>query len=111
MKIPLLKNLLPRLDSVFWLSAVVVGVLFLAFLVWGDDGLLRLWGLQDLRHTVREENKAILLENLSYAEAIESLKLSGTVETIARGELGLIRQDEVILVVPPAQAVKSKIAP
>ena len=107
MKIPSLKNILPRLDSVFLLSAVVVGIFFLAFLVWGDDGLLRLWALQDLRRDVRETNKSILLENLHYAEAIESLKMSSTVENLARGELGLIRQDEVILVVPTPEPAPS----
>lgn len=87
-------------NQIFLLSSFVIVMTFLAFSVWGDDGLLRLLELKNLRDQIAEENKDMLMNNLAQTQEILNLNKTTTIEQVARSELGMIRQDEVILVFP-----------
>jgi len=103
MKLRLLEKirLLPWLTrQMFFVLSLVIIVLFCGFAIWGDDGLLRLWQLKELKNQIVSENKNILMENFSYMQQVESLKNPSFIERWAKSALGMIRQDEIILVFP-----------
>lgn len=87
-------------NRIFWFLGIFIVFIFFSFTIWGEDGLMRLWELKDIRNQISKENKNTLLENLASLQEIENLKESRYVEQIARSELGMIREDEVILVIP-----------
>ncbi len=87
-------------NQIFLLASFTIVMMFFAFSIWGDDGLLRLLELKNLRDQIAEENKGMLLNNLANTQEILNLKKTTTIEQVARSELGMIRQDEVILVFP-----------
>lgn len=95
-----LKTITFPTNQIFLLSSFIIVLMFLAFSVWGDDGLLRLLELKNLRDQIAEENKVVLLDNLANTQEILGLKKTATIEQVARSNLGMIRQDEVILVFP-----------
>lgn len=95
-----LKNFSLPSNQIFALSAATIVVVIFSFSLWGEDGLLRLLELKQLRNQIAEENKSMLLENLSYTQEIANLKKTTTIEQVARSELGMIRDDEVILLFP-----------
>ena len=54
--------------------------------------------LKNLKAQIATENKNILLDNLSHWQEIQNLKQVSSIEQVARSEMGLIRQDEVVLI-------------
>lgn len=89
----------PERNQIFILVGLFILFMFTTYTIWGEDGLMRLWELKDVRNQIAEENKNVLLQNLSQIEEIQKLKESHYVEQVARSELGMIREDEVILVI------------
>jgi cell division protein FtsB len=75
-------------------------VAFFGMTVWGDEGLLHLMQLNRGRSEILSENQRILKENLFYLEEIRSFKSVRYQEQKARSELGMIRQNETVFVVP-----------
>lgn len=88
------------LNTVFLVGALLVFVAFLGMTVWGDEGLLHLIRLNRMRSEILSENQRLLKENLFYLEDIRSAKSVRYQEQKARSELGMIRQNETVFVVP-----------
>lgn len=88
------------LNTAFLVGALLVFVAFFGMTVWGDEGLLHLMQLNRARSEILSENQRILRENLFYLEEIRSFKSERYQEQKARSELGLIRENEIVFVVP-----------
>jgi len=85
-------------NQFFLLASFLVLIMFFAFAILGSDGLLRLLELKNLRDQIAQENKDMLLQNLANTQEILSMKKTTSIEQVARSELGMIRQDEVVLI-------------
>ncbi len=78
----------------------VVGILFLLFLLMlvGDNGLLDYNRLKARKAALAEKNAQVVRENISMYREIERMKNDPSyVESVARQELGVIAEDEMIL--------------
>ena len=90
-----------------WLTPLlIVVIVLLQYPLWlGDGGWLKLWKLrgevvkqQELNGKLRERNDTLSAEVRDLKEA------SDAIEERARGELGMIRSDEVFIRVVPGQS-------
>jgi len=84
-------------------SVIIVGMIVLLFIaVFGDKGAADLSMLRQEKHLIMQKNKRLEAENLELMEQIDRLKENdlGFIESIARQELGMVREDEVILKLP-----------
>ncbi|MCP5464123.1 MAG: septum formation initiator family protein [Deltaproteobacteria bacterium] len=88
-------------NNIFLTAAVVVFVLFFFVTVWGDGGLVELYGLKQQRDKIVASNRQLLQENLLRLQEIQKLKESRFVEQKARSDLGMIRKDEIVFVIKP----------
>ena len=77
---------------------IIVAGLFLAvqYALWfGDKNVFDLYRLQQVTELTRQENLALQQRNDKLLAEVIDLKEGGeTVETLARSELGLIKEDE-----------------
>ena len=89
-----------------WLTPMLIAlIVLLQYPLWfGDGGWLKLWSLggevarqQELNDKLRVRNETISAEVRDLKEARDAI------EERARGELGMIRSDEVFVRVVPAQ--------
>jgi cell division protein FtsB len=83
----------------FFLSLVLV-ILFNLFLmmIFGDKGLVELGHMKRERGVIIEKNIKIEAENLDLYRKINRLKTDATyIERVAREELGMIGQSEVVV--------------
>lgn len=88
----------PALLLVGTLSAV-------PWLVFSGDGLVRMVSLRRELDAVRSENMRVRRTIASLKEEIRSLKEDpDAIERVARRELGLVRPDEFVFVMPKAGA-------
>ena len=90
-----------------WLTPLLIAlIVLLQYPLWfGEGGFLRLWelggevaGQQELNGKLRVRNETISAEVRDLKEARDAI------EERARGELGMIRSDEVFVRVVPGQA-------
>jgi cell division protein FtsB len=84
-------------------SVIIVGMIVLLFIaVFGDKGAADLSMLRQEKYLIMQKNKRLEAENLELMEQIDRLKENdlGFIESIARQELGMVREDEVILKLP-----------
>ena len=84
-------------------SVVVVGMIVLLFIaVFGDKGAADLSMLRQEKRLLMQKNDRIEADNLELLRQIDRLKNEdlGFIESIARRELGMVREDEVILKLP-----------
>ncbi len=90
-----------------WLTPLLIAlIVLLQYPLWlGDGGWLKLWSLggdvarqQELNGKLRVRNETISAEVRDLKEARDAI------EERARGELGMIRSDEVFVRVVPAQS-------
>jgi cell division protein FtsB len=86
--------------------AIVTMFLMLLFIVFGENGLTDLHKLKMEKDNLSKKNEELKKENLSLYREIERLKNDPSyVEDVARKELGVIGENEVIIKVKPKQRV------
>ncbi len=87
------------------LLSIVIVLLFslLVFIMFSDSGLADLFKLKSERDRLLQENARLKRENLTMYRMIERLKNDPEyIESIARKELGMIKNGEVILKPKPS---------
>jgi cell division protein FtsB len=85
------------------LSITIVGMIVLLFIaVFGDNGAADLSVLRQEKRLIMQKNERLDAENRDLLRQIDRLKKNdlGFIENIARRELGMVREDEVILKLP-----------
>ena len=87
------------LKAGIFLSVAVVFLVLLCFLIiFGDNGIRELKYLKQQQDHLMEKNRAIIRENLALYRKVERLQTDLTyIERVARKELGVIGNDEIIL--------------
>jgi cell division protein FtsB len=84
-------------------SVIVVGMILLLFVaVFGDKGAADLSMLRQEKRLLMQKNDRMEAENRELLEQIDRLKNEdlGFIESIARQELGMVKENEVILKLP-----------
>lgn len=89
-----------RLNRTLFGLGAAFSIAWTVVTVVGQDGLLRLWELSVDRDRIRSENHRVLLDNLRLTEEIHRLKQPRVIEQRARSDMGLVRPDEVVYVLP-----------
>jgi len=88
---------MPKQNLLLTLAVIVLFVLLLLIL-FGDKGLADLNMLKKNRDQMVEKNSRLMGENLSLYRAIERLQTDPTyIENIARQELGVVGENELII--------------
>jgi cell division protein FtsB len=86
-----------KLNILLSVSVLLLVALFI-FIIVSEHGLADLRQLKTERDTLVEENKKLTRENQAISIEIDRLKHDpGYIESIARQELGMIGEDEIIL--------------
>ena len=80
------------------ITIVLVLFLLVQYRIWvGKDSLADVWQLQQAVQAQREENQLLLIRNARLAAEVRDLKKGlAAVETRARKELGMVREDETL---------------
>ena len=87
---------------------VLVLVLMLSFLAFGEWGLLHYWRLSEERRSLEERSQALQRDNELLREKIYRLRKDDRyLEKVAREELGLARDGEIIYLFPSAGLKKA----
>lgn len=92
--------------NIMLVLAIMTMFLMLLFIVFGENGLTDLYKLKMKKDNLSITNDELKKENLSLYREIERLKNDPDyVEDVARKELGVIGEDEVIIKVKPKPSV------
>ena len=87
-----------RKQSIFISVAVVLLFSLLCFIIFSEHGLVDLNTLKKERDQLVEKNELLSYENLTLSAEIDRLQHDPKyIESIARQELGMVGQDELIL--------------
>ena len=87
-----------RTQGIFLSITVVLLVALLFFIIFGEHGFIDLNILRKEKDQLAEKNEQLSHENLSLSVEIDRLKHDPRyIENIARQELGMIAEDELIL--------------
>ena len=87
-----------RKQSVFLSIAALVLVSLLFFIIFGEHGLIDLNSLKRERDQLAEKTETLNRKNLSLSVEIDRLKHDPKyIENVARQELGMVGEDELIL--------------
>lgn len=87
-----------RTQGIFLSITVVLLVSLLFFIIFGEHGFIDLNILKKERDQLAEKNEQLSHENLSLSVEIDRLKHDPKyIENIARQELGMVAEDELIL--------------
>lgn len=87
-----------RKQSIFLSIGVVVLLSLLFFIIFGEHGLIDLNALKNERDQLAAKSEQMTRENLSLSVEIDRLKHDAKyIENIARQELGMVGEDELIL--------------
>jgi cell division protein FtsB len=87
-----------RKQSIFISVAVVLLFSLLCFIIFSEHGLVDLNTLRKERDQLVEKNERLSYENLTLSAEIDRLQHDPKyIESIARQELGMVGQDELIL--------------
>ncbi|HEY5975887.1 MAG TPA: septum formation initiator family protein [Geobacteraceae bacterium] len=82
-------------------AGCIVFILF--FTIFGERGLLRIYHLHKEKHEIQQRVEAMRQENQKLVREIDALKNDRRyLESIARKDFGLVRQNEIIYQFPPA---------
>ena len=82
---------------------VLVLVLMLSFLAFGEWGLVHYWRLSEERRSLEERSQALQRDNELLREKIYRLRKDDRyLEKVAREELGMARDGEIIYLFPSA---------
>jgi cell division protein FtsB len=85
-------------QSILFAFAILSLSSLLLFIIFGESGLADLNILKREKNAIEEKNEAITQENLTKYREIDRLKHDlKYVEKVARDELGMIREGEVII--------------
>lgn len=87
-------------NSLFLIAALVIFCGFFVMTVWGKDGLVELYNLSQAKNRVAQTNQNLLQDNLLVLGQIKKMKDKSYVEQRIKSELGLIREDEIVFVIP-----------
>lgn len=80
-------------------AGIIAFILF--FTIFGDRGLLRIYHLNKQNEEIRERLESLKSENTNLKREIEALRGDRRyLESIARRDFGLVRQNEVIYQFP-----------
>ncbi len=97
-----MKRLAPLVERVLPIAILVVALVGAPVLIFSPEGLPRLRGLERELAAVDEENKRVEREIEELRGRVERLRDDpAAVERIARDDLGLVRQSEVVFQFPP----------
>jgi cell division protein FtsB len=87
-----------RTQGIFLSITVVLMFSLFFFIIFGEHGFLDLNTLKKERDQLAEKNEQLSHQNLSLSVEIDRLKHDPTyIENIARQELGMVAEDELIL--------------
>ena len=87
-----------RTQGIFLSITVVLLVSLLFFIIFGEHGYVDLTVLKTERDQLIEKNELLTHENISLSIEIDRLKNDPKyIENIARQELGMVAEDELIL--------------
>jgi cell division protein FtsB len=87
-----------RTQGIFLSVTVVLLVSLLCFIIFGEHGFMDLNILKKERDQLAENNERLSHQNLSLSVEIDRLKHDPKyIENIARQELGMVAEDELIL--------------
>ena len=87
-----------RKKKVVIAASVLVFLGFLIVIAWGERGAIDLYQLRLQRDRMNQTNLELQKDNEALFRAIQRLKHDlDFVEDIARRELGMVRQDEVVV--------------
>jgi cell division protein FtsB len=82
--------------------AILTMCSMLLFIIFGENGLSDLFRLEIKKDNLTKKNEELTKKNLSLFREIERLKNDpGYVEDVARKELGVIGEDEMVIKVKP----------
>ena len=85
-----------RLVALLLLSGLIL-VILMGLTIWGERGLLAMWRKQGEVAGLVQEIEAIKRENARLSHEIQHLRNDMQhIETIAREELGLVKEDELV---------------
>ena len=83
----------------FWGFAVLIAAISV-FAVFGDNGLIDVYGLNKEKQALSARNSVLKHENTRIIEEIRLLKIDKRyTATVARDELGMIGADEVLYII------------
>jgi cell division protein FtsB len=87
-----------RKQRVFLSIAVLALVSLLFFIIFGEHGLIDLNSLKNERNQLTEKSEQLTRKNYSLSVEIDRLKHDPKyIENVARQELGMVGEDELIL--------------
>jgi len=87
-----------RKQSLFLSIAAIALVSLLFFIIFGEHGLIDLNSLKKERDQLAEKSETLNRKNLSLSVEIDRLKHDPKyIENVARQELGMVAEDELIL--------------
>ena len=87
-----------RKQSFFLSIAVLTLASLLFFIIFGEHGLIDLNSLKNERNQLAEKSEELTRKNLSLSVEIDRLKHDPKyIENVARQELGMVGEDELIL--------------
>ena len=87
-----------RKQSIFISIAVLALFSLLFFIIFGEHGLIDLKTLKNEKNQLAEKSEQLTLKNLSLSVEIDRLKHDPKyIENVARQELGMVGEDELIL--------------
>lgn len=86
-------------NFIFYWLAVFIFVGFLVFTVTGQDGLVRLIHLKQLKEELAADNEVLLRQNIALRQELKSIKSLRVIEHLARKSLGLVYPDETVFVI------------
>ena len=87
-----------RKQSVLLSIAALALACLLFFIIFGEHGLIDLNSLKNERNQLAEKSKELTRKNLSLSVEIDRLKHDPKyIENVARQELGMVGEDELIL--------------
>ena len=87
------------LNATFSLIGLVVFLSFFIVTVWGNDGLMRLVELKNMRDVFAVSNLNLLHENLFFKQSINRLHQAKYLEQKSRSDLGLVRPNEHVFII------------
>ena len=87
-----------RRQNIFLSIAALALASLLFFIIFGEHGLIDLNTLKSERDQLAEKSEQLTLKNLSLSVEIDRLKHDPKyIENVARQELGMVGEDELIL--------------
>jgi cell division protein FtsB len=87
-----------RSRKIYYILLIIITILSLIYSIRGKYGILKIIELKHEIADIKNDTEKINKENEYFQMRIEALKTDRkTVESVAREELGMVREDEVLL--------------